>query len=132
MFDVGFSELCMVGLVSLLVIGPEKLPQVARIVGFWLGKSRRMLAAVKAEIHQELQAEEMRRLLQEQTKLYKNFETEAMSLQDEVLNELQQAQASLSHNTDLAASKVSVLANSSVEPAQVLPSVPASDSMHGK
>ena len=43
MFDVGFSELVMVGLVALLVIGPERLPKVARLAGFWLGKSRSMI-----------------------------------------------------------------------------------------
>jgi len=59
MFDVGFWELCLVGLVSLLVIGPEKLPKAARVAGFWLGKTRNMLASAKAEMQQELQAEEM-------------------------------------------------------------------------
>lgn len=67
MFDVGFSELLMVGLVSLLVIGPERLPKAARIAGFWLGKARSTMAHVKAEIRQELHAEEMRQLLQQQT-----------------------------------------------------------------
>jgi sec-independent protein translocase protein TatB len=66
MFDVGFSELVMVGLVALLVIGPERLPKVARIAGFWLGKTRSMITSVKAEIKQELHVEEMRQLVQQQ------------------------------------------------------------------
>ncbi len=66
MFEVGFSELCMVGLVALLVIGPEKLPKIARLAGFWLGKTRSMVASVKAEIKEELRAEEMRQLFNEQ------------------------------------------------------------------
>lgn len=65
MFDVGFSELLMVGLVALLVIGPEKLPKAARIAGFWLGKARGTMTSVKAEIQRELHAEEMRQLLQQ-------------------------------------------------------------------
>ncbi len=65
MFDVGFWELCLIGLVSLLVIGPKKLPAAARIAGFWLGKTRNMVASVKAEIKEELQAEEMRQILKE-------------------------------------------------------------------
>jgi sec-independent protein translocase protein TatB len=69
MFDIGFSELLMIGLVSLLVIGPERLPKVARIAGFWIGKSRTMLASVKAEIKEELHAEELRQLLKEQADL---------------------------------------------------------------
>lgn len=67
MFDVGFWELCLIGLVSLLVIGPEKLPKAARVAGFWVGKTRNMVASVKAEIKEELQAEEMRQILKEQS-----------------------------------------------------------------
>jgi sec-independent protein translocase protein TatB len=65
MFDVGFSELVMVGLVSLLVIGPERLPKVARVAGFWIGKIQQMIANVKVEIKQEFHAEEIRQLLKE-------------------------------------------------------------------
>ncbi|WP_347988273.1 Sec-independent protein translocase protein TatB [Methylomonas sp. AM2-LC] len=66
MFDVGFSEIVMVGLVALLVIGPEKLPKAARIAGFWIGKTRSTIATVKAEIQHELHAEEMRQMLKQQ------------------------------------------------------------------
>ncbi|MCK5889563.1 MAG: twin-arginine translocase subunit TatB [Methylococcales bacterium] len=66
MFDIGFWELSLVGLVSLIVIGPEQLPKVARIAGFWIGKTRNMVASVKSEIHEELQAEEMRQIMAEQ------------------------------------------------------------------
>lgn len=67
MFDIGFWELCLVGLVSLLVIGPEKLPKAARVAGFWVGKARNMVATVKSEIKEELQAEEMRQILKDKT-----------------------------------------------------------------
>lgn len=67
MFEVGFSEICMVALVALLVIGPEKLPKVARMAGFWVAKSKRMLASVKQEISEEFQAEELRQSLKNQT-----------------------------------------------------------------
>ncbi|MFZ2313739.1 MAG: Sec-independent protein translocase protein TatB [Methylobacter sp.] len=69
MFDVGFSELCLIGLVSLLVIGPERLPKAARLAGFWLGKTRSVAASVKEEIKLELQAEEMRQIFKEQAGL---------------------------------------------------------------
>mgnify|MGYP000064092068 CR=1 FL=1 len=86
MFDVGFWELCLVGLVSLLVIGPEKLPKAARVAGFWVGKTRNMVASVKAEIKEELQAEEMRQIIKEQTELeeFHNLLSEG----SEVVNEL--------------------------------------------
>lgn len=59
----------MLGLVSLLVIGPERLPKAARIAGYWLGKTRNIVASVKAEIKEELQAEEIRQVLKEQAAL---------------------------------------------------------------
>ncbi|MGR8942438.1 MAG: twin-arginine translocase TatA/TatE family subunit, partial [Gammaproteobacteria bacterium] len=59
-------EIMMVALVSLLVIGPERLPKVARIAGYWIGKTRRMIAAAKAEISAELHAEEIRQALKQQ------------------------------------------------------------------
>jgi sec-independent protein translocase protein TatB len=70
MFDVGFSELVMVALVSLLVIGPERLPKVARVAGLWLGKIRAVSAGLKAEIHRELELEEMQQMMQQQQKLF--------------------------------------------------------------
>ena len=74
MFDIGFWELCLVGLVSLLVIGPERLPKAARIAGFWVGKARHTMAAVKTEINQEFQAEEMRQILEQQKVEMENFQ----------------------------------------------------------
>ena len=59
----------MIGLVSLIVIGPERLPKVARIAGYWIGKSRSMMASVKAEIQQEFQQEELRQILKDQLDL---------------------------------------------------------------
>lgn len=66
MFDIGFWELCLIGIVSLIVIGPEKLPKVARLAGFWVGKTRHMVASVKEEIKEEFKEEELRALLKEQ------------------------------------------------------------------
>ncbi|TAK63229.1 Sec-independent protein translocase protein TatB [Methylobacter sp.] len=86
MFDVGFSELCLIGLVSLLVIGPERLPKVARLAGFWLGKTRSMVASVKEEIKLELHAEEMRQIFKEQPGL-----PEVQQIFDETSNTLKSA-----------------------------------------
>ena len=68
MFDVGFLELLLIGVVALLVIGPERLPKVARTAGLWVGKGRRFLSSVKSEVEQELKAEELKRILAEQAK----------------------------------------------------------------
>ncbi|MEI6145170.1 MAG: Sec-independent protein translocase protein TatB [Methylococcales bacterium] len=70
MFEVGFSELVMVALVSLIVIGPERLPKVARLAGFWIGKARNIAATFKEEIKQELHTEELRQIFNEQAQLH--------------------------------------------------------------
>jgi sec-independent protein translocase protein TatB len=68
MFDVGFQELILVAIVALVVIGPERLPRVARVAGKWVGHARRTLSSVKHEIDRELKAEELKKILDEQTR----------------------------------------------------------------
>ena len=63
MFDVGFWELMMIGVIALVVIGPERLPGVARTTGKWFGKIRRFVSDVKADIDQEIKAEELKKIL---------------------------------------------------------------------
>jgi sec-independent protein translocase protein TatB len=61
MFDIGFTELMVIGVVALIVIGPERLPKVARTAGHLYGRLQRYVAAVKSDISQEIQLDEMRR-----------------------------------------------------------------------
>jgi len=63
MFDVGFTELLLVGLVALLVLGPERLPVAARTAGLWIGRLKRSVGAIKAEVEREIGADEIRRQL---------------------------------------------------------------------
>ncbi len=60
MFDIGFVELLLIAVIGLLVIGPEQLPQVARKLGVWVGRLRRMAGDVQREVDRQLQAEELR------------------------------------------------------------------------
>ncbi len=66
MFDFGFWEMLMIVLVALIVVGPERLPGLARTIGFWVGKAKRMVNDVKSEIDQELAAENLKKTLGEQ------------------------------------------------------------------
>lgn len=72
MFDIGFWELVLIGVVALVVIGPEKLPGLARTAGMWVGKARRVIASTKADIEQEIKADELKRIIEEQTKANMN------------------------------------------------------------
>lgn len=61
MFDIGFSELVVVGVVALIVIGPERLPKVARTAGHLVGRFQRYAASVKSDISREMQMDELRK-----------------------------------------------------------------------
>jgi len=65
MFDIGFSELLVVALVALLVLGPERLPRAARLAGLWVRRARAQWHSVKAELERDLATEELQRSLRE-------------------------------------------------------------------
>ncbi len=61
MFDVGFSELLMIGIIALIVLGPERLPKAARFAGLWVRRARAQWYSVKSELERELAADELKR-----------------------------------------------------------------------
>jgi sec-independent protein translocase protein TatB len=67
MFDIGFPELMMVSIVALLVIGPDKLPQTIRTLVLWVGRFKRSLANIRADIESEIGADEIRQQLHNET-----------------------------------------------------------------
>ena len=75
MFDIGFSELLLFGVIALIVLGPEKLPQAARTAGQWYAKIRRTVSTLQSEIEAELDLAETRQLMQKE--LAKIRQTEA-------------------------------------------------------
>ena len=62
MIDFGFDKIALIGAVALIVIGPEKLPRVARTVGHLLGKAQRYVADVKAEVNRSIELEELQKM----------------------------------------------------------------------
>jgi len=68
MFDMGFTELMLIGIVALVVIGPERLPGVARTAGKYFGRLKRFMTTIKADVEQELRADELRAILADQQK----------------------------------------------------------------
>ncbi len=75
MFDIGFWELMIIGLVALLVVGPERLPKLAYTAGKWLGKGRAMIGSIKTEIDREMKADELQRIVEEQKKIMDPLES---------------------------------------------------------
>ncbi len=74
MFDVGFSELIVIAIVALVVIGPERLPKVARTAGHLLGRLQRYVNDVKADINREMQLDELKKLQSELQDSARNFQ----------------------------------------------------------
>jgi sec-independent protein translocase protein TatB len=96
MFDVSFTELMVIGVVALVVIGPERLPGVARSVGQLLGRLQRYVSSVKADINREMQIEELRKLQQtvaEQVKV----------LESKVAHEMRDVETSVAKSIELPA-----------------------------
>jgi sec-independent protein translocase protein TatB len=65
MFDFSFGELALIGTVALVVLGPERLPKVARTVGEWVGKAQRYVSQVKSDINREIELSELKKLQEE-------------------------------------------------------------------
>ncbi len=76
MFDIGFTEILIVGVVALIVLGPERLPSALRTGGLWVGKIKRTIGSVQREISEELRVEEMRQSAKkQQERLEQNVES---------------------------------------------------------
>ena len=75
MFDIGFSELLVIGVVALIVIGPEKLPKVARTVGHLAGRLQRYVSDVKADINREIEVDELRKMRDSMQQAASSFES---------------------------------------------------------
>jgi sec-independent protein translocase protein TatB len=119
MFDIGFSELIVIALVALIVIGPEKLPKVARTAGALLGRLQRYVSDVKADIQREMQIEDLKRLQQQ-------VEESARSLEVSVDKELREVETSLNKAAGALAPETPALpAAPEAAPAPDAPPVPA-------
>ena len=88
MIDFGFDKIALISAVALIVIGPEKLPRVARTVGTLLGKAQRYVADVKAEVNRSIELEELK-------KMKTQFEDAARNVEQTVSSEVQQTTADL-------------------------------------
>jgi sec-independent protein translocase protein TatB len=86
MIDLGLSKLAVIGVVALIVIGPERLPKVARMAGTLYGRAQRYLHEVKSEVSREIEMEELRNLHKEVQETAHSFKSEVESFGAEVEN----------------------------------------------
>ena len=96
MFDIGFSEMVVIGLVALIVIGPERLPRVARTLGHLAGRLQRYVADVKADINREVELDELR-------KMKDSVQEAASGIENSVKSELSKTESDLNTAASTAA-----------------------------
>jgi len=95
MFDIGFSELFVIGVVALVVIGPERLPRVARTVGHLFGRMQRYVSQVKSDISREMDAAELAKVKTEFESAARSFKADIEAKASEVERDMREAQQSI-------------------------------------
>ncbi|MEY3739988.1 MAG: hypothetical protein RLZZ192_664, partial [Pseudomonadota bacterium] len=89
MFDVSFTELLVIGVVALVVIGPERLPKVARTLGHLVGRAQRYVSDVKSDIQREVELDELRKLKDQMQDAAQSVQTSLQSTSDALTKPLQ-------------------------------------------
>jgi sec-independent protein translocase protein TatB len=102
MFDIGFSELMVIGIVALVVIGPERLPKVARTLGVLFGRLQRYVTQVKSDISREMELAELGKVKTEFETAARTFKTDIESQSAEVEREMREAQATIERELEAA------------------------------
>lgn len=91
MIDLGLSKLALIGVVALVVVGPERLPKVARMAGTLFGRAQRYISDVKAEVSREIELEELRKMKTEVQEAASNVEQTIASNLAELETDVQEA-----------------------------------------
>jgi sec-independent protein translocase protein TatB len=126
MFDVGFSELIVIGVVALVVIGPERLPKVARTLGVLLGRMQRYVSQVKADINREMELADLGKVKQEFESAARSFQSDVESKAADVEREIREAQSQI--DRELAAATSSGATPQAPSPPAELPPAATAES----
>jgi sec-independent protein translocase protein TatB len=119
-FDIGFSEMVVCAVVALVVIGPERLPRVAKTLGILFGRLQRYVAQVKADINREMDAADLGKVKTEFESAARSFESDFKSQAADVEREVRDAQAAIEKSLAEAGAEGSTAA--------VVPELPAAQS----
>lgn len=109
MFDIGFTELMIIGVIALVVIGPERLPRVARTVGHLLGRLQRYVGDVKSDVQREMQLEDLKDLQREVTDSARELENSIRQEAGALKEDLDRTADSLHAAVESAAKKDSIV-----------------------
>lgn len=120
MFDVGLTELMVIAVVALVVIGPERLPKVARTAGLLLGRLQRYVSDVKADINREMQLDELKKMQQQMTDQVKGLEAS-------VTHEMREVESSVNKAIEPLAADAAVPSAPTLEAAVESGAAPAAE-----
>lgn len=118
MFDIAFSEMLIIAVIALVVIGPEKLPKVAKTIGHLLGKAQRYVSDVKSEINREMEIDELRKLQAE-------MQSAATKVEGDVQTTLRDAEFDMNKSVKAIEDDIAELEGSAPPVAPTAPSGPA-------
>ncbi|KDC18502.1 twin arginine-targeting protein translocase TatB [Bordetella bronchiseptica E014] len=119
MFDVSFTELMVIGVIALVVIGPERLPKVARTIGHLLGRAQRYVNDVKSDIRREIELDELRKFKDEMDETARSMQTSLRETEDTLRDSTQALRAEF----DETARDASKAVNGADAPAESAPAV---------
>jgi sec-independent protein translocase protein TatB len=119
MFDIGISEIMVIAVVALIVLGPEKLPKTARTLGHLFGRLQRYVADVKSDINRELQLEELKKLQEQVKTAATDFESSVSGAATEIQSGVRAVETDLN-----AAAAGTAAASPAAVPAVSPPSLP--------
>ena len=109
MFDAGMTEMMVIAVIALLVVGPERLPEVASKVGGWIGKAKAFVSSTKADIEREFQASEMKNILSEQQQEIEELRKMVSSTQENLKSNIDDAKDVFENNIHSSVDDVKAL-----------------------
>jgi len=127
MFDIGFSEIVVIGVVALVVIGPERLPKTARMLGVLFGRLQRYVNEVKSDISREMEPDELRKLKSEVQGAARDFQQSVTSATSSVESGLRSVERELNDAGAAAPAAAAPLAEPPSAPAPAPAAPPSGD-----
>ena len=112
MFDIGFSELFLIAVVALVVLGPERLPKAARFAGLWVRRARAQWYSVKSELERELASEELQRSVRDTRQAVADIDADVRAAQAEARREFDTMQAQIERSDTDASGDTTALIDS--------------------
>jgi sec-independent protein translocase protein TatB len=131
MFDIGISEIMVIAVVALIVLGPEKLPKTARTLGHLFGRLQRYVADVKSDINRELQLEELKKLQAEVKTAATSFESSVSAAATEIQTNVRAVETDLNAAAAQTAAAPAALPQSPPSAASAAPDGPRQPSLPG-